>query len=214
MLALLVAVSPSWLPCAPHLPSSPVRPRAAVLLSEEAGDGVTAAPTLREQMKAYIESVQERGVELTPEQKEMLAEFEQEDDLLDQTGLPDFMQGAEVLSPEDFAAQQGEEAATEAPPPPPQPVAAPPPPPPPPSASPLPPPPRATVPATVPAPAESGGAMIDPAIARMWLMQRNEVSAATELLNRVAAGQPLSEAETSQLRALLASMVSTVAQSV
>ena len=56
--------------------------------------------------------------------------------------------------------------------------------------------------------------MIDPAIARMWLMQRNEVSAATELLNRVAAGQPLSEAETSQLRALLASMVSTVAQSV
>ena len=40
------------------------------------------APTLREQMQAYIKSVKERGMELTPEQKEMIAEFEADEELL------------------------------------------------------------------------------------------------------------------------------------
>ena len=75
--------------------------------------------------------------------------------------------------------------------------------------APTPPPP----PVTVPVPIESGGAVIDPSVARMWLMQRNEVAAACELLKGVAAGTPQTEAETRQLRALLASLVSTVAQS-
>ena len=51
------------------------------------------APSLREQMMAYVKSAQERGVELTAEQKAMIAEFEADDELLDQTGRVDFTKG-------------------------------------------------------------------------------------------------------------------------
>lgn len=54
------------------------------------GDGV---PSLREQMKAYIESQKARGVPLTKLQKDMIAEFEQDEELLEQTGRIDFTKG-------------------------------------------------------------------------------------------------------------------------
>ena len=71
------------------------------------------APSLREQMMAYIKSVQERGMELTEEQQTMIAEFEADDDLLDQTGRVDFMRNAEVLTPEELAAQSTQEPTVE-----------------------------------------------------------------------------------------------------
>jgi len=52
---------------------------------------VMEAPSLREQMKAYLEMVQARGMELNSEQKKMLAEIEGAgDELLEQTGRVDF----------------------------------------------------------------------------------------------------------------------------
>ena len=50
-------------------------------------DGV---PSLREQMQAYIETQQARGVPLTEQQLAMMAEFEADDELLEQTGRVDF----------------------------------------------------------------------------------------------------------------------------
>ena len=56
--------------------TAPGSSMATYVMSEtESGDG--AAPSLRDQMQAYLKSVQERGVELTAEQKAMIAEFEE-----------------------------------------------------------------------------------------------------------------------------------------
>lgn len=175
MLAVL-CVALAWSPVALRFPptSAALRHRAIAM---------NDAPTLREQMVAYIKSVQERGLELTPEQKEMIAEFEADDELLDQQGMPDFYKGAEVLTPEEFQAQQ-QDAPAEVP------------------ASAM----YAPAPTTAPA-------FIDPAVARMWMVQRNEVDAACTLLARRADGYPLADADARQLRGLLASLSSTVAAS-
>ena len=105
MLAALASVTITWTaPFASPLPldGMPVTmPRRRTTLPRADG-----APSLREQMKAYLKSVQERGVELTPDQKQMIAEFEDDDELLDQTGRVDFLQGAEVMTQEDFEKQQ------------------------------------------------------------------------------------------------------------
>ena len=157
-------------------------------------------------MKAYIQSVKDRGVELTPEQKAMIAEFEQDDELLDQTGRVDFSKGASALSPEEEAAQEArrlenaqtyakweeEEAAKAAP----APVAA--------AAAP-PPPPMAVA-------APNPAATVSPATARLWMMQQQEKDAACALLAKEAAGNALAESEARELRALLTSLISTVAQ--
>jgi hypothetical protein len=114
-------------------PFSSSQPQQLRLMSRRvplaASPRMDGAPSLRDQMKAYLKSVEERGVELTAEQKQMLAEFQDDDELLDQTGRADFMKGAEVLSAEEFQAQQQQAAASAAPaaaaaPPPPAPMPA------------------------------------------------------------------------------------------
>ena len=156
-------------------------------------------------MKAYIQSVKDRGVELTPEQKAMIAEFEQDDELLDQTGRVDFSKGANALSPEEEAAQEArrlenaqayakweeEEAAKAAP----APVAA-----------------AAAAPPPMAVAAPNPAATVSPATARLWMMQQQEKDAACALLAKEAAGNALAESEARELRALLTSLISTVAQ--
>ena len=71
MLPALVAALLSWSPSGgpPHSGAriAAPYPRAAVCL-----DG---SPSLREQMMAYIKVQQDRGIELTPEQKAMIAHY-------------------------------------------------------------------------------------------------------------------------------------------
>jgi hypothetical protein len=204
-------------PCA--LMPSPVRLSPAALATVARRAVVLAnAPTLREQMAAYIKAQQERGVELTPEQKAVMAEFESDDELMEQTGCVDFMKGAEVLSQEEFEASQQSEpiaaepaaavaapqpvvqpAATVAPPPPPQPAA-------------QPPAPVAAAPAVAAPTMAAPAATISPATARLWMVQQPELDAACAMLSRQAAGTALSGGEARELRTLLTSLMSTVAQ--
>ena len=60
----------------------PLAPAPSAVRTTHAGPRMDAPPTLREQMLAYVKSVQERGMELTPEQKAVIAEFEGDDELL------------------------------------------------------------------------------------------------------------------------------------
>jgi hypothetical protein len=221
---VLCAWTLSWTALTPTTLSVP--PRVSVLRAD-------GAPSLREQMKAYLESVQQRGVELTPEQKAMIAEFEEDEELLDQTGRVDFMKAAQVLSPDEFALQQ-EQAASAAPAAPTSPAPAP-----------------ATVggsptlmmmgrasdivqgkvqappiaaaamasvpPAVQPVPMPAPGPLsltrevnvIDPQTARMWQMQKNERYAACHLLRKRAEGG-LDEMELRELRKVLSSLVWTL----
>ena len=170
-----------------------------VMSETESGDG--AAPSLRDQMQAYLKSVQERGVELTAEQKAMIAEFEGDDELLDQTGLVDTYKGADVMTPEEFEAlQQDDKPATTAATIPaaiPAPV---------PSAPPATPTPASAMPAVVP------DTPLDPAMARLWLMQQNERETAVQLLQkRVDGGAPLGLDDAFQLRKALTSLICTLA---
>ena len=213
MLAALASVTITWTaPFASPLPldGMPVTmPRRRTTLPRADG-----APSLREQMKAYLKSVQERGVELTPDQKQMIAEFEDDDELLDQTGRVDFLQGAEVMTQEDFEKQQQQEAQAapaqaQAPPPPaPAPMAASPSPVPPPATPPAP----VVVPVPVPVPVAAAipDSPVDPTTARMWMMQAAEVDSACQLL-RKADGGNLAPQEAKELRKLLASLTSTLA---
>ena len=179
------------------------------------------APTLREQMKAYLKSVQERGVELTPEQKQMIAEMKADDELLDQSGRVDFMKGAEVLSPEEYAARESAgEAVPDA-------VAAPP------AALAAAPAAVAAPPAAVAAPAPTtympptGAAAapvyapvaapvvpdspVDPQTARMWAMQAAELETAVGLLGLMTTpGGGLDAAQVFQLRKSLSSLIYTL----
>ena len=161
------------------------------------------APTLREQMLAYIKSAQERGVELTDEQKAIIAEFEEDDEVLDETGRPDFMKNAQVMTSDEFSQQT--EAASAAPP-----VAAP--------AAVAPAavspaaPPAVSVSAAASASMAAAGPAIDATAARLWLAQRSERDSACALLSQIAEGTTLSEPDTRYLRSLLTSLVSTVAQ--
>ena len=215
--ALLLALPLAWSSTAPlgvrHLrhPSPHAHRHQAVRL-----DG---APTLREQMMAYIKSVQESGRELTEDQKAMIAEFEVDDELLDQTGRPDFMKGAEVMTPEElefqeqrrldnakayaeWAEREGFDEDDRV----------------------------AEIDPETGAVLSGGGdgagfdaaaaaaaapveiVPVAPTVARLWMMQRSEVDAACGLLSRQAAGEALENGEARELRALLASLVSTVAQ--
>lgn len=178
---------------------------AAAPRSDEASSG---APTLREQMMAYIKSVQERGVELTEDQKAMIAEFEADDELLDQTGRPDFMKGATVVSAEEYEAQQAADSvATAAPTAPAAPAA------PVPAAAPPAPVPAAAVVAVAAAPvaAPVDAGPVDPATARLWMMQRGEMDAACALLQQRADGGGLQATEAKELRKHLASLLCTLA---
>ena len=151
-----------------------------------------AAPTLREQMQAYIKSVQERGVELTPDQKAMIAEFEADDELLDQSGRVDFLKGATVMTQEEFQAEQAATEVTAAPA----------------AAAPAP----ATfvqVPAPAPALATPDDAL-DPAVVRLWLMQQGDRDKATQLLGKRVVSGALSDAESGELRRALSSLVVTL----
>ena len=182
---------------------------------------VTSTPTLREQMKAYLKSVQERGVELTPEQKQMIAEMEADDELLDQSGRVDFMKGAEVLSPEEYAAResagQGVPAAVAAPPAavaaapaavaaPPAAVAAPAP------TTYMPPMGAAAAPVYAPAAAPVvPDSPVDPQTARMWAMQAAELETAVGLLGLMTTpGGGLDAAQVFQLRKSLSSLIYTL----
>jgi len=205
------------MPMAFQLPSplALVAPTSRVPSAPCANADSGAAPTLREQMMAYLKSVQERGIELTAEQKAMIAEFQGDEELLEQRGCVDFMQGAQVLSPEEYEAQKaadGVPAANTASPSlhavaaPAQPMAAPP------------------VPQVVAAPAQRMAApptpqavvgpgvssTLDPATARLWLMQKSDREAAIKLLAQSAVGQGLSPEDSKELRRLLASLVATL----
>ncbi len=165
------------------------------------------APSLREQMKAYLKSVEERGVELTGEQKQMLAEFQEDDELLDQTGRVDFMKGAEVLSAEEFAAQQQQPAAPAAaapvtPPPVPVPAA--------PSPAPLVMGAVATATAAPLPPAPAIDGSIDPTAARLWMAQAGELDSACGLLQGYADGS-LDANGAKELRKVLSSLICTLA---
>ena len=179
------------------------------------------APTLREQMRAYLKSVQERGVELTPEQKQMIAEMEADEELLDQSGRVDFMKGAEVLSPEEYAAResagQGVPAAVAAPPAavaaapaavaaPPAAVAAPAP------TTYMPPMGAAAAPVYAPAAAPVvPDSPVDPQTARMWAMQAAELEAAVGLLGLMTTpGGGLDASQLFQLRKSLSSLIYTL----
>ena len=161
----------------PHIPPRTSIPQAKV-------------PTLREQMQAYIKSAQERGVELTPEQKAMIAEFEADEEVLEQTGVVDFMKDAEVLTPEEYQGRAG--------------VPVPP--------APTSPPPTYMEPPAAPGPDSPGmyTAPIGATAARIWQMQQPEREAAVQLLSKSAVGGGLSESEAAELRRLLASLISTL----
>ena len=132
---------------------------------------VLQAPSLRDQMAAYIASVKERGIELTADQKKMIEEFEADDELLDQTGRIDFTKDGTVPPGDDGSRlyqPQGEYSG--------------PPPTPPPSAPPVPP---APAPVAAPAPAPAVGvAAASPAAVRMWQMQQRERGATAQLLRK------------------------------
>ena len=138
----------------------------------------------------------------------MIAEFEADDELLDQTGRPDFMKGATVVSAEEYEAQQAADSvATAAPTAPaapaaPVPAAAPPAPVP---AAPV----VAVAAAPVAAPVDAGP--VDPATARLWMMQRGEMDAACALLQQRADGGGLQATEAKELRKHLASLLCTLA---
>mmetsp|Transcript_40272 Transcript_40272/g.106659 ORF Transcript_40272/g.106659 Transcript_40272/m.106659 type:complete len:198 (-) Transcript_40272:365-958(-) len=156
-----------------------------------------AAPTLREQMQAYIKSVQERGVELTPEQKAMMAEFQEDDELLDQRGLSvDFMKGAKVMTPEEYAAQEGEMPAPALPFPAAVPAATP----------------GAAAPAmSTPVSMSVADVPVDAATARLWLMQQGDRDKAVQYLSKRVAGMGLNMEESKELRRALASLIVTLA---
>eukprot|EP00966_Prymnesium_polylepis_P121089 2798639-Prymnesium_polylepis.1 len=109
-------------------------------------------------MEAYVKSAKERGIELTPEQKAMIAEFEADDELLEQTGRVD------------FSKQKGAEAAEPAPAPPPPAAEPAPAPPPPTAAAPASPSAAAAEPESLPPAVVVGGA----AAPRLWLMQMRD----------------------------------------
>lgn len=159
---------------------------------------------MREQMKAYLQSVKERGIELSPDQKAMIAEFEADDELLDQSGRVDFYKGAEILTPEEFSAVNAQPGpsipppASYAPPEPPQPE---------------PQQPKPPLPMQAPMPAFAAGVpadAVDVATARLWMMQQTERDAALQLLARRPVGNVLSDNETRELRRLLSSLVVTL----
>ena len=215
-------------------PFSSSQPQQLRLMSRRvplaASPRMDGAPSLRDQMKAYLKSVEERGVELTAEQKQMLAEFQDDDELLDQTGRADFMKGAEVLSAEEFQAQQQQAAASAAPA-----AAAPPPPAPMPAAAPSPAPlamgavatataapPAAPAPVAAPAPAPAPvvaapvpvppvvDSPIDATTARLWMMQAGELDTACGLLQGYADGS-LDANGARELRKVLSSLICTLA---
>lgn len=225
----------SWV--SPEQPLRPLLSRRMLPAAAPRMDG-SNAPSLRDQMKAYLKSVEERGVELTAEQKQMLAEFQDDDELLDQTGRPDFMKGYEVVSEEEFQARQQQQQAVPAaapanPLPAPAPAAPSPAPlvmgavatataaPPPPAPSPPAPPPPAPSPApaqvaaqpvaaaAVPAPTVIG-APVDPTAARLWMMQAGELDSACGLLQGYADGS-LDATGTKELRKVLSSLICTLA---
>ena len=103
--AAVLLLLPSILAFAPGVASSAGE---RTLASARATCVRAEAPTVREQMKAYLKSVQEGGVDLTPEQKAMIAEIEADNEILDATGRPDFMKGAQVVPKEDFEAEGAE----------------------------------------------------------------------------------------------------------
>jgi len=167
-----------------------------------------AAPTLREQMMAYLKSVQERGIELTPDQKAMIREFQEDEELLEQTGRVDFMKGAQVLTPDEFTARQ--------------------------QTAPLPsvmsaPVSMSAIPAPTPmaASAAIGGFdgwastvgqtysmpppdAVDATKARLWLMQRSERETAIRLLAQSALRNGLTDVDSRELRRVLASLIVTL----
>lgn len=160
-----------------------------------------AAPTLREQMMAYLKSVQERGIELTPDQKAMIREFQEDEELLEQTGRVDFMKGAQVLTPDEFTARQQTPLASVM------------------SA-------QVSVAATA-ASAAIGGFdgwastagqtysmpppdAVDATKARLWLMQRSERETAIRLLAQSALRNGLTDVDSRELRRVLASLIVTL----
>lgn len=184
---------------APTLRSAVAPRRAAAPRAQAVTDGeAVAVPTLREQMLAYIKSVQDRGMELTDEQKAIIAEFEEDDELLDQTGRVDVMKGYDVMSEEEYAEYEKQNPGAAQPQ---QGVVTP-------SAPPV----AAAAPAAAPPAAAATDRPVDAATARMWLAQRGELEAACSLLETRANGAPLNDADARQLRQLLASLIGTVAQ--
>ena len=169
------------------------------------------APTVRDQMKAYLKSVQERGVELTPEQKAMIAEMEADEEMLDATGLPDFLTGAKVMSKEDFEAegpaQQPEEpemgasygsaAQYEAEGRPELSAAA----------GSL----TVRTPQAAPVPRPLPELVVNSAAARMWQVQRAERDVAVQLLGkRLVDAAPLPDMDAQELRRVLSSLIATL----
>ena len=120
--------------------------------------------------KRTLNQFKNAGVELTAEQKAMrFAEFEGTANYLTKRGLVDTYKGADVMTPEEFEAlQQDDKPATTA----------------------------ATIPTLIPAPVPSapllhlrpyaccGAGLLDPAMARLWLMQQNERETAVQLLQK------------------------------
>mmetsp|Transcript_75063 Transcript_75063/g.125103 ORF Transcript_75063/g.125103 Transcript_75063/m.125103 type:complete len:202 (-) Transcript_75063:269-874(-) len=158
-----------------------------------------APPSLREQMKAYIDMVKSKGLELTAQQKAMIAEFEQDEDLLDQTGRVDFGVGhpKEMPEPVPIAMEPApahvvpQQASAVVPPhilaQPPVPTPGP------------------TVAAPLAKPELSTAAQ------QMWLMQQRERDTAVQLLSQRLSNGSLSEPENLQLRTTIASLVLTLA---
>ena len=153
-----------------HLPSMP---RTTLPCCSEAA-------SLREQMKAYLDMVREKGLELTPDQQAMIAEMEADEELLDQRGLVDFNKqptgegpGGSNESPEGSSAPSST----------PEPVAG---------------------------PLVETRTQVDAAAAQLWLMQRRERGVAIALLQRLDQGSTLSVDEARDLRSAVASLISTL----
>mmetsp|Transcript_17445 Transcript_17445/g.37029 ORF Transcript_17445/g.37029 Transcript_17445/m.37029 type:complete len:186 (+) Transcript_17445:20-577(+) len=181
MLTAALAAPLAWAP--PLIPSraSPLRLASPPFSRRAPPPSLEEAASLREQMAAYLRSAKDRGVELSEEQRRMIAEFEADDALLDQRGLVDFSR-ASAAPPLAGAA-------------------------PPPVPSPAPPP----APSPTPSPAPpSVVADVDAASARLWLMQERERGAAVSLLRERVGGGSLPAAERAQLRKSLSALIYTL----
>jgi hypothetical protein len=115
---------------------------------------------------------------------------------MDERGMPDFMQGAQVMTADEYAQSSGAPVN--------QPVPAPAPAPPPQSAI------SSAAPWSDGAAGVAADVYADPAAARMWLMQYQERDTACRLLSQQAAGAALNPEEARELRKVLASLITTL----
>jgi len=156
---------------------------------------MAATPTLKEQMLAYVKMVKEKGMVLTKEQKEMIAKFEEDDGLLEQTGLVDF---APDSSDADVEQQSPQASIAEAPPEPSQLSAT-----------------EQKTQVSNQSPTlatDESVAIVSPTLARLWLLQRQEREDTMAMLRQMEHNQLDTETSVS-LRGKVASLIYTLAAS-